>query len=153
MSVGVLVPHGCRTDHGNGGLMGEIRKRAIRRWSCPNHPDGPPTLPADGYEREELTLEQAYPADVVEALRRLTATGGIDGELVAEAFGVCCLGGSWRTVGYETIEVSPYVVAMEQMIRPMKFPPLVLLAELARGRIDGESVRIPIVRSDREDGA
>lgn len=135
----------------------KLRRQAIQEWSCPNHPDGPPLLPADGYEREELTLEEAYDDEFVGALRRLCALRARDGGLVAETLGLCCIGHEWKTVGYEMVEVGPF----EGFLFEMRGPLLANLRESLDGSIllaewkgshpierdpPDVSLRIPIVR-------
>lgn len=135
----------------------KTRRIAVEQWTCPNHPDGPPTLPAEGWEREELTLEQAYSADEVIALlhvmavarpRAKRATG-----VVGEMLGICCLGHRWKTVGYEDVEVGPFEEFMREMRGPMQdifrqgIDGSILLREWSKRDGDQLQVRIPIIVS------
>lgn len=121
------------------------RRRAIRKWSCPHHPEGPPTMPADGYDREELTLTEAFDDAFVAALQRLCALRVRDGEHVGRRLGVCCIGCSWRTVGYETYESSVFEDCLLSMRPPLYSGTSVLLSELSKP-LSGEPVRIPIIK-------
>lgn len=146
-------------SHSEGGAPEKRTKRvAVRRWSCPNHPDGPPTLPADGLGREELTLAEAFDDDVVQAfvavVRAARRQGKAqDASLVEHTFGTCCVGREWVTVGYETVEVTAFEVMLRDVHRRFRpvFETPVLLAELAKGSAsDGAPVNIPLVSSEGE---
>jgi hypothetical protein len=135
--------------------------RAVRTFTCPNHPGGPPTLPADGYEREEMTLEEAYePTEVaaleavVDAAAGLTTAENID--TVRAMFGLCCTGHRWKITGFRATTHSEETVAsMFELLRnfvPIPFPPI-LLAELEHFDVQVQPghplpIRIPLIRDD-----
>lgn len=135
------------------------RRVAVRKWTCPNHPDGPPTLPADGYEREEMTFEEAYRPDevtaIVEVVDRARAHGGEKAAgIVERLLGTCCLGHEWKTVGYEDVPVGRFEALLLEL-RPLVVSAWsdrsVLLSELARGSGSGD-VRIPLVFDGNDPG-
>lgn len=110
------------------------------RFTCPNHPDGPPTLPADGWDREELTVDRAYSPDELADLRLVIAYArGVDrpaGDRVEQMLGLCCIGHRWKVAGFEQakpsdVTTATFVELMKTMQTPL-FPPSILLAELHR---------------------
>lgn len=127
------------------------RRVAIRKWSCPNHPDGPPTLPAEGWDPEEITFEAAYGVEEARVLHELldafteSAAGQAAAAQWIERLGLCCLGHEWSTVGYEDVEVGAlesYLYALRGIVPQFTRTP-VLLSELV-ANADGKA-RIPIV--------
>jgi hypothetical protein len=115
--------------------------RAVRTFTCPHHPDGPPRLPAEGYEREELTLEEAYEPAEIEALRLVVDLAYPDApdsaQLVEQTFGLCCIGHRWKISGFRATTHSEETVAsLGALLRDFTPPPMpsnILLAELERG--------------------
>jgi hypothetical protein len=141
---------------------------AVRKWTCPHHPDGPPRLPAEGYEREELTLDEAFDAREIRALLRVVSVAGrtVPGSAatVERMFGLCCLGQRWKIVGFRALTRSEitagiYSEALLRMylVTPPRFGKSILLEEIERG-FDVEvrpghplPIRIPLVRDVGED--
>lgn len=128
------------------------RRVPVRQWTCPHHPDGPPTLPAEGYEREELTLEQAYDVKIVNGLTIALnhAMAGSPEEDALRELGVCCIGHEWKTVGYTEQPIGSLegmLVDMSSAILSMRPQRSVLLSELAHGAKDlaGRVVSVPLV--------
>jgi hypothetical protein len=140
--------------------------RAVRRFTCPNHPEGPPTLPAGGYEREELQLDEAFGPGEVRALRVVVAAARIcelesDADTVEAMFGLCCRGHRWKIVGFRaTTHAEESISSFMEIFRHMPIMPPgdhVLLNELARGDYKLEvkpghplPVRIPLVRGGED---
>lgn len=131
--------------------------KAVREFSCPNHPGGPPTLPADGYEREELTIEEAFEPDEVIALRAVVAGARIceldrEADTVEAMLGLCCAGHKWKIVGFRAITRSEETVAsfaaLLSTCRVALDSPHILLAELADVEVRAGHpipIRIPLI--------
>lgn len=121
--------------------------RRTEVWGCPEHPDGPPVLPADGCEREELTLDLALPA-ALDGFRNLwTHYGhrlGSQARVALVSVGACCLadGLEWRPGPYEPVRycsrgslftklLNDHMAAHADALREQLNRPTILLDELA----------------------
>lgn len=111
--------------------------RPFSLYTCPNHPDGPVTLPAGG--ADELTIGQAYDhEELVDLLTLLTAARTLVPDAagrVERMLGLCCVGHRWKVAGFQqarpsTESLASFADLLHEM-RPAAAGYSILLAELA----------------------
>lgn len=137
------------------------RFRRGKRWSCPNHPDGPPAVFGDLGESTHLDDQTSFDPDdlelVVDRARNHPATAIREaGERLHAQLGLCCRGHRWAATGpwkpYYSSAFEALHAAQHSINWHLSQHSVLLEAILADREHEPGVARIPIIYKPTDEG-